>query len=301
MNIDFELYRIFYVVANTGNITRASEELMISQPAVSKSIKNLENQIGGQLFTRTKRGVILTAEGEEFYTYIKQAIDFINSAESKFSDLINLEAGSIKIGISATLTKYFLLPYLEIFHNKYPKIEIQILTSTTSEMVPKLKSGLLDIIVANLPYNFTDDIKVIECKKVQDCFVVNEKYKDLIIKTLKLEDLNKYPLILLMKGSNTRKHLDEFAKKNGVILYPYMSLASYSLVESFAKIGYGIGYVVKEYIKDDLKNKRLFELNIEPKIPKRSIGIAMMSNKPPSFSTKKLLEIVNSKMQEDIN
>lgn len=292
MNVNFELYRIFYAVANAGNITRASEELMISQPAVSKSIKNLENQIGGQLFTRTKRGVILTAEGEEFYTYIKQAIDFINSAESKFSDLINLEAGSIKIGVSATLTKYFLLPYLEVFHERYPKVDIQILTTTTSDMVPRLKNGLLDIIVANLPYDFTNDIKVIECKKIQDCFVVTNKYKDLINKKINLADLNKYPLILLMKGSNTRANLDNFANKNGVTLYPHMSLASYSLVESFARIGYGIGYVVKEYIKDDLKNGKLFELDIEPKIPKRSIGIAMMANKPPSFSTKKLLEII---------
>lgn len=292
MNVNFELYRIFYAVANAGNITRASEELMISQPAVSKSIKNLENQIGGQLFTRTKRGVILTAEGEEFYTYIKQAIDFINSAESKFSDLINLEAGSIKIGVSATLTKYFLLPYLETFHERYPKIDIQILTTTTSDMVPRLKNGLLDIIVANLPYDFTNDIKVIECRKIQDCFVVTNKYKDLINKKINLADLNKYPLILLMKGSNTRANLDNFANKNGVTLYPHMSLASYSLVESFARIGYGIGYVVKEYIKDDLKSGKLFELDIEPKIPKRSIGIAMMANKPPSFSTKKLLEII---------
>jgi Transcriptional regulator len=295
MNIDFELYRIFYVVANAGNITRASEELMISQPAVSKSIKNLENQIGGQLFTRTKRGVILTTEGEEFYGYIRQAIDFINSAESKFSDLINLEAGSIKIGISATLTKYFLLPYLEIFHNKYPKVDIQILTLTTSNMLPRLKNGLLDIIVANLPYDFTDDIKVVECKKVQDCFVVNEKFKHLTEKKLKLEDLNKHPLILMMTGSNTRAFIDDFAKKNGVILYPNMSLASYSLVESFARIGYGIGYVVKDFIKDDLKNKKLYELDIEPRIPKRNIGIAMMKNKPPSFSTRKLIEIIEEK------
>lgn len=294
MNIDFELYRIFYVVANSGNITRASEELMISQPAVSKSIKNLENQIGGQLFTRTKRGVILTAEGEEFYTYIKQAIDFINSAESKFSDLINLEAGSIKIGISSTLTRYFLLPYLEIFHERYPKVDIQILTTTTSDMVPRLKNGLLDIIVANLPYDFSNDIKVIECKKIQDCFVVNEKYKDLANKKIKLADLNKYPLILLMKGSNTRAHLDKFALQNGVTLYPNMSLASYSLVESFARIGYGIGFVVKEYVKNDLKNKKLYELDVEPKVPKRGIGIAMMATKPPSFSTKKLIGIIEN-------
>lgn len=108
MNINFELYRIFYVVANYSNITKASEELNISQPAISKSIKNLEEQLGGPLFVRTKKGVVLTEEGKEFYTYIKSAIEYINNAENKFTDLINLETGLIKIGINTTLTKEFL-------------------------------------------------------------------------------------------------------------------------------------------------------------------------------------------------
>ena len=99
------MYRIFYVVANHGNITRASEELNISQPAISKAIKNLEEQLGGQLFVRTKRGVVLTEEGQEFYIYIKQAIEYINNAENKFTELMNLETGRIKIGISTTLNE----------------------------------------------------------------------------------------------------------------------------------------------------------------------------------------------------
>ena len=102
MNIDFELYRVFYAVANTGNITKASNVLNISQPAISKSIKNLEEQLGGKLFVRTKKGVILTEEGKEFYVYIKQAIEYITNAESKFTELINLETGCIRLGINTT-------------------------------------------------------------------------------------------------------------------------------------------------------------------------------------------------------
>ena len=115
MNIDFELYRVFYTVANNGNITKASEELNITQPAISKSIKKLEDQLGGQLFVRTKRGVVLTQEGKEFYKYIKNAMEYIANGESKFTELINLESGCIRIGISTTLTKEFLLPYLKNF------------------------------------------------------------------------------------------------------------------------------------------------------------------------------------------
>ena len=143
MNVNFELYRVFYTVANTGNITKAAEELMISQPAISKSIKNLEEQLGGQLFIRTKRGVILTEEGKEFYKYISHALEYIYNAENRFTDLINLNVGTIKIGVSTTLTREFLIPYLEEFHEKYPKIDIEIITTLTSELIPKLKKGLI--------------------------------------------------------------------------------------------------------------------------------------------------------------
>ena len=293
MNIDFELYRIFYVVANHSNITKASEELSISQPAISKSIKNLEEQLGGQLFVRTKRGVVLTEEGKEFYNYIKQAIEYINNAENKFTDLINLETGCIKIGISTTLTKEFLLPYLEEFHSLYPKIDIQIITNLTSDLMPKLRNGLIDIVILNLnDKNYGNDIDIIKCRKINDCFIVNNKYKDLALKELSLKDLNNYPLILQAKGSNTREFLDDIARENGVVLKPNIELASYSLVVEFSKIGLGIGYATKEYIKEAIENKDLFELKIKEKIPSRYIGIALSKNHVPNFSTKKLIEII---------
>ena len=293
MNIDFELYRIFYVVANNCNITKASKELNISQPAISKSIKSLEEQLGGPLFVRTKRGVVLTNEGEEFYNYIKQAIEYINNAENKFTDLINLETGCIKIGISATLTKEFLLPYLEKFHFLYPKIDIQIITSLTSDLMSKLKNGLLDIMILNLnDKNYGNDIDIIKCKEIHDCFIVNNKYRNLIDKEISLKDLNNYPLILQAKGSNTREFLDNIARDNGVLLKPNIELASYSLVVEFSKIGFGIGYATKEYIKEAINTKKLFELNINEKIPSRYIGIAISKNHLPNFSSKKLIEII---------
>ncbi len=295
MNIDFELYRIFYVVANYGNITKASEELHISQPAISKSIKNLEDQLGGKLFVRTRRGVVLTSEGSEFYNYIKQAIEYINNAENKFTDLINLETGCIKIGITKTLTKEFLLPYLEKFHSLYPKIDIQIITNLTSELMPKLRNGLIDIVIYNMTdKNYGNDIDIIKCRKIHDCFVANSKYKELIDKEISLKELNNYPLILQAKGANTREFIDSIARDNGVILKPNIELASYSLVVDFSKIGLGIGYATKEYLKEELKNKELFEIKLKEKIPGRYIGIALSKNHIPNFSTKKLIEIITN-------
>lgn len=293
MNINFELYRIFYVVANHSNITKASEELNISQPAISKSIKSLEEQLGGKLFIRTKKGVILTEEGKEFYKYIKHAIEYINNAENKFTDLINLECGYIKIGINTTLTKEFLLPYLEKFNTLFPKIDIQIITDLTSNLMQKLRNGLIDIVIFNINNKeYGNEIEIIKCRKITDCFVVSNKYKDLINKELSLSDLNNYPLILQAKGSNTRCFLDKLGQDNNIIFKPHIELTSYSLVSCFAKIGLGIGYVTKDYIKNELDNKELYELKIKEKIPSRYIGIALSKNHIPNFSTKKLIEIL---------
>ena len=293
MNIDFELYRIFYTVANNKNITKASIELNISQPAISKSIKNLEEQLGGKLFVRTKRGVILTEEGKEFYNYIKQAIEYISNAESKFTELINLETGCIRIGIGSTLTKEFLLPYLEEFHKLYPKIDIEIVTNMSSELFPKLRNGLIDIIILNLnEKNYGKDINIIKCREITDCFVVNNTYSNLLNKEISIKELNKYPIILQSKGANTREFLDNFAKEYDTILKPNIELASYSLVVEFAKIGLGIGYATKDYIKKELKNKELYEIKLKEKIPSRYIGIATSNNHLPNFSTKKLIEII---------
>ena len=293
MNINLEYYKIFYEVAKEQNITKASENLHISQPAISKTIKILEEKLGGTLFVRTKKGVILTEEGKEFYSYITKAMEYINSAENKFSDLINLETGVIKIGINSTLTKEFLLPYLEKFNKLYPKIDIQITNGITSHLINELKNGLIDIVILNINNkDYGNDIEIIKCQKINDCFVVNSKFKELINKEISLKDINNYPLILQKKGSNTRDFLDNIAKENDVILKPNIELASYSLVVEFSKIGLGIGYVTKKYIQKELKNKELYELNIKEKIPSRYIGIALSKNHLPSFSTKKLIEII---------
>lgn len=291
MNIDFELYRIFYVVANNLNITKAASELNISQPAISKSIKSLEEQLGGQLFLRTTKGVVLTKEGENFYKYIKQAIEFISSAENNFTDAINLETGTIKIGISTTLTKEFLIPYLKTFHKKYPKIKIEIATDTSNVLFTKLRNGLIDIIILNLTdKDYGSDIEIIKTSTITNCFVTSDN--SLKNKVLSIKDLNKYPLILQAKPSNAREFIDNFAKKYNTFLKPDIELSSYTLVSEFVKIGFGIGLVTKEYIKNELKNNELYEIKLEEKIPKRHIGIAISKNHLPNFSTKKLIELI---------
>jgi len=289
MNIDYELYRIFYIVAKNGNITRASKELLISEPAVSKSIKNLEGYLGAPLFTRTKKGVNLTTEGITLYEYISKGIEYFKSGEAKFNELINLESGTIRIGINTTLTKEFLMPYLETFHKLYPNINIEIRTNLTSELKSMLKDGLIDMHILNLTNEETkNDFNIIKCKTITDCFVSNKPIKEKI----SIKELNNYPLILQDKNSNTRKFLDDFANKYEITLKPKIEIGSYYLVSEFSHIGLGIGYVTKDYIKNNLDNKELFIVPIKEKIPSREIGILLNKNTTPNFSTKELIKII---------
>lgn len=289
MNIDYELYRIFYIVAKNGNITRASKELLISEPAVSKSIKNLEGYLGAPLFTRTKKGVNLTTEGITLYEYISKGIEYFKSGEAKFNELINLESGTIRIGINTTLTKEFLMPYLETFHKLYPNINIEIRTNLTSELKSMLKDGLIDMHILNLTNEETkNDFNIIKCKTITDCFVSNKPIKEKI----SIKDLNNYPLILQDKNSNTRKFLDDFANKYEITLKPKIEIGSYYLVSEFSRIGLGIGYVTKDYIKNNLDNKELFIVPIKEEIPSREIGILLNKNNTPNFSTKELIKII---------
>ena len=292
MNINFELYNIFYVVAKNGSISKAANELYISQPAVTQSIKKLESQLGGALFVRTKKGVTLTEEGRVFYSYIKQGVEFFYNGENKFSELLNLETGNIKIGASTTITRHVLLPYIEQFHKLYPNIDIEITNNLTKDLLHMLRNGTVDILVLNLPIKTTKDIDIIPFKEVQDCFVASKEYSYLSGKTITLEELKTYPLIFQKKPSNTREFLDNFLIENNIELTPRIEIVSYNLVMDFTKIGFGIGYATRDFITKDLEDGSLFEIKTVPSVPKRNIGIAVMNNTIPSSGVKKLLELI---------
>lgn len=299
MNINYELYRIFYEVANSGNITHASLRLNISQPAISKAIKNLEEQLGGELFVRTQKGVILTEEGKNFYKHIKKAIESINNAENEFTNLINLNTGSIRIGVSTTITEKYLLPHLKKFHKLYPNIIIHMYTDISNELLNKLKNGLIDLAIIHvMDKDYGYDIDINKIKKIHSCFIVNNEYPELLKKEIAIKDLAKYPIILQTIGSNSRDFVKKIELDNNILFNISIESSSYTLISEFTKIGLGIGISTKEYIESDLQNKLLFEINIKEKLPDRYIGIATLKNKTPNFSSKKLIEIIQKEELE---
>ena len=293
MNISLDLYRIFYIVAKEGSISASSNILFISQPAITFQIKKLEEQLGVSLFTRTKHGMILTDEGKVLFEYVKNGIENISNGENALSNLKNLDSGTIRIGVSTTICRYILMPYLERFHEKYPNIDIQINNNISNNLIKELRNGNLDILMLFSPSTENKDLIITPIKNVQDIFVGNKKYYDLINKSNNLNDLKSYPLIFPNASSNSRTYLNKYLKDNNVHLKPKLEVVSYNLIVDLIKAGFGIGYVTKEFIKDELKNKSLYEIKITPSIPKRTIVIATMDKKEPNYSVKKLIEMIN--------
>lgn len=292
MNINLDLYRIFYVVAKSGSISAAADVLFISQPAITFQIKKLEDQLGISLFTRTKHGVILTDEGKVLFDYVKNGIESITNGENALSNLKNLDSGIIRIGASTTVCRHVVMPYLERFHELYPKIDIQIINNLTSNLLKDLRNGNLDILFLNMPMNENKDLKIIPLTDVQDIFVGNKKYYDLTNGKLYLKDLNTFPLIFQKLPSNTRTYLNKYLKDNNIDLKPQLEVVSYNLIMDLVKAGFGIGYATKEFIKTELENNTLYEIKVIPKVPKRFIGIATIDKKTPNYSVNKLIEMM---------
>lgn len=292
MDISLDLYRIFYIVAKEGSISASANVLFISQPAITFQIKKLEEQLGVSLFTRTKHGMILTDEGKVLFEYVKNGIENISNGENALSNLKNLDSGTIRIGVSTTICRYILMPYLEKFHEKYPNIDIQINNNISNNLIKELRNGNLDILMLFSPSTENKDLIITKVKEVQDIFVGNKKYYDLMDKSNNLNNLKSYPLIFPNSSSNSRTYLNKYLKDSNVDLKPKLEVVSYNLIVDLIKAGFGIGYVTKEFIKDELDNKILYEIKIKPSIPKRTIVIATMNKKEPNYSVKKLIEMI---------
>ena len=237
MNINLDLYKVFYCVAKNESITRASNELSISQPAISKSIKTLEEQINTPLFIRKRDGVELTEAGETIFNKIKEAMELIDSAEQDIKSLTNLEKGSINIGASKTIIHEFLMPYIKQFHKDYPNISIRIFTDKTSELIKKTKMGLVDVIFTNMPYNFPNDFESLKLMELHDCLVANDNFKHLKDKVINKKELDLYIMrrnmfrqaIALLQGISAQLDIfHDLYSSDGFSNHEYQELIGYT-------------------------------------------------------------------------
>lgn len=289
MDINFELYKIFYTVAKTGSFTSAAKELFVSQSAVSQSIKNLEDNTGSRLFIRDSRNVRLTAVGKMLYSHVEQAYNIIKAAENKVLEMQSLNAGEIGIGVGDTILRYIITPYLQQFIKQYQNVKIQITNRTSPGIIESIKKGSVDFGIVTLPVN-EKDIDTIKFREVEDVFVASPPlFSSLIEKNVSVNELSSLPLLLLQKGSSTRLNLDNYFTSKGLKIIPEIELESMDLLVEYARIGLGIAYVLKESSDALITKGELFTLSLEEAIPKRVLGIAKLKNVPLSPAASKFV------------
>lgn len=289
MNINLEYYKIFYFVGKTGSITLAAKELSISQPAVSQSIRHLESEWNTRLFLRTSKGVSFTKEGEVLFRHISLAYEQIGQGEQELSRMLNLDTGEIRIGASDMTLQFYLLPYLEEFHEAHPGIKVTVTNATTPETLQNMENGQIDFGVVSTPLPEQTGLDLRPVREIQDIFIAGPKFFPLKNRRLTYEELEHLPLICLEGKSSTRKHIDELLARKNIFLRPEFELATSDMIVQFAIRNLGIGYVMSDFAAPYLKQGLLFSLTFQSPLPKRQFCIITDRNRPLSTGARALL------------
>ncbi|MCI9682258.1 MAG: LysR family transcriptional regulator [Lachnospiraceae bacterium] len=289
MNQNLSLYRIFYATALAGNISKAADELFISQPAISQSIKKLEQSLDTALFVRSSRGVQLTEEGELLFSHVKSAFQTLEAGEHQLRLRRELGMGHLRIGVSSTLCKYVLLPYLTDFVKLHPHIQVTIACQSTNHTLQMLEHEELDLGLTGRPEHL-HGMKFYPVRQIQDIFVASREYLDhllLFLEQNKQESpsdvsgllasnsallLKSGILMMLDKDNLTRQYLDQYFKEQQLFPENILEATSMDLLIDFAKIGLGIACVIREFVEEDLKAGTLLELPVPFPIASREIG-----------------------------
>lgn len=292
MEINFEYYKVLYYVAKYGKISEAAEKLFISQPAITQTVKKLEELLDMQLFYRNREGVTLTEEGKNIYEYIKDAIVVLENVEKRCKQYENLEIGSIKIRTGNTVAKDLLYEPLVKFVNKYPNIKIDICNGEPNDSMKKLSQGEIDLVLLNLPYNNKyKNIVIEECFKKEYIFVMSPEYqRKNNVKIDRFEDIMKYQLIFPSKLSTSRNVFDLIMGDKSEIESNY-ELTSETMKVYLAKSDCGIAFIDKKMVEKELEEESLIEIKLDQKFT-ASEGLAMQETSIASYAVKELVKMI---------
>ena len=292
MDINYELYKVFYYVADTLSFSEASKQLFISQSAVSQSIKALEKKLDQVLFIRSTKKVQLTPEGEILLRHIEPAINLIKRGESQIMETAST-GGQIRIGASDTICRYFLVPYLERFHKAFPNAHIKVTNATSIKSTELLENGQVDLIVANYPNVYLGSLASFrKIRDFHDVFIANQSFAELQGKKLSLKELQRYPIIMLDRKSTTSEFLHSLFQQHQLDLVPEIELSSNDLLIDLARIGLGIAFIPDYCVPKN--SDQLFVVQTEEQLPKRQLVAAWNGHVPVSRATQAFLDYFNA-------
>ena len=291
MEVNFELYKVFYHAAQKLSYTKAAEKLFISQSAVSQSIKQLEEQMNVQLFMRAGKGVKLTTEGAALYAHVEKAYNLLKSGEQYIDSIRSLSSGLVRIGASDTISKYFLLDPLQRFHESYPNIRIQINNRPSPVSLRLVENGEIDLGVINLdPEKSYSNLNVQPLGSFRNVFIAPTPWKNALSGLRSANSLGDYALISLEEKSTTRRIFDGFLKEHSLELVPEFEFGSMDLIVEMTRIGMGIGFVAEAAAHSAIESGEVFILDIKEPIPTVEIGLVSNPKVPMNLAAKAFFE-----------
>lgn len=299
MNVNLEYYKIFYYVGKYGSITMAAEALSISQPAVSQAVKNLEKSLGSALFVRTSKGVRLTAEGKLLYSYVQRGYEYILLGERKFQEMQDLSMGEIRIGASDMTLKFYLLSYLEQFHETYPGIRVTVTNAPTPETLRYLQEGKIDFGVVSSPFSVGQHLKVQPVKEIEDIFVAGKNFEYLKGRLLEYRVLEELPIVCLEGNTSTRSYVEQYLKGKNVVLHPEFELATSDMLIQFAEKSLGVASVVSDFAEEKIAEGTLFRLQFKEQIPSRQFCLVTDKRVPVSAAAEQMISLLKNEISVD--
>lgn len=290
MDINYELYKVFYHVATTLSFSEASRQLYISQSAVSQSVKTLEKKLGTPLFIHSTKSVQLTPEGETLLRHIEPAIQLIRQGEINLMEAGSLGGGQLRIGATDTICRYLLIPYLNQYHKLYPKVHIRIINQTSLKCVDLLESGQVDLIVTNYPNSRMGNREQLQViSEFHDVFTASHAhYPQLENRRVSLKEIQNYPILMLDRHSTTNEFLHQIFRREQLELIPEIELDSNDVLLDLASIGLGLAFV-PEYCLTD--HDKLFPITLVEEMPSRKVVVATAGNVPITQAAREFLQL----------
>lgn len=297
MDITYDYYRIFYYVAKYKSFTRAASILMNNQPNITRSMNNLERQLGCSLFIRSNRGVELTPEGQKLYEHVTIAFEQLQAAELELVSGNNLQSGTITMSASETALHGILLPVLKSFHSAYPGIRIRISNHSTSQAVQAVKNGLVDFAVVTTPTDIHRPLKEIRLKDFHEVLVCSRRYSFLVKDTQHLSGLQEYPLITLGKETKTYEFYTGFYLEHGLVMSPDIEVATADQLIPTILHDLGIGFVPEPFVKNHIREKELYVIPLAEPVPIRSICLVEDKSRPLSVAANMLKNMLKERAE----
>lgn len=293
-NINLNSLKIFLEVANSKSFLDASNKLFISQPAISKSMSKLEEDLGIQLFYRANKGITLTPSGETLYRYLQKTKDLLLSCERALISMNDIEEGKIVIGVQSHIVRNYLMDKIASFRTNHPKMIIELVDMSTNLLIERLEERKIDFVVDSSPIDTVyNNVKIEPICSLNTCFV-KSVYNTHNIKSL--QSLKRESLILPASRSSLRKNLNKCCEGSGVVLNPILEFETEELIIEATRRNLGVGYVVESAIQYLIDSNILERIKLKEELPKMEINLVYIN----SYLTKAAKLFIKEEINHEI-